>query len=366
MNNITIFNNDLFGEVRTMLIEEEAWFVGKDVAEALGYKDVAHAILDHVDEDDRVNSKTQGQNNPEFGQRGTWLINESGLYSLIFGSKKPEAKAFKKWVTSEVLPTLRKSGVFITESATQETIDYQARYGKYRIRKTFENTKDIRAEYEQYFELSKIECKAHHINNKDRINGSKIIINMIQEKIANEVQDMRPSELLALQELVNDIQTDITKLSNKLNGGQKSALTKQIKRLEQQVEELTPMDLVFTTIDIHPFTTNCMYEIDQTGKTHRSEAYNKWINKFPAHQVPTVEEYIEYENIDFNAPIGIEIRYICKDGFDVDNLNKATIDMIFNRIFRVDDNIVKEVKATRIENCNIYTQGKIIFAIYNI
>ena len=79
-----------------------------------------------------------------------------------------------------------------------------------------------------------------------------------------------------------------------------------------------------------------------------------------------MEEYIEYESIDFTKPIGIEIRYICKDGFDVDNLNKATIDMIFNRIFRVDDNIVKEVKATKVESCNTYPEGKIIFAIYNI
>ena len=72
------------------------WFVGKDVAKALGYVDVAHSILDHVEEEDRTNSKTQGQNDPEFGQRGTWLINESGLYSLIMSSKLESAKRFNR------------------------------------------------------------------------------------------------------------------------------------------------------------------------------------------------------------------------------------------------------------------------------
>ena len=81
----------------------------------LGYTDLAHAILDHVDEEDRVNSKTQGQNDLELGQRGGWLINESGLYSLILSSKLPNAKMFKKWVTSEVLPSIRKHGLYATE-----------------------------------------------------------------------------------------------------------------------------------------------------------------------------------------------------------------------------------------------------------
>jgi anti-repressor protein len=103
-------------EIRVITIDNEPWFVGKDVAEALGYNDLSHAILDHVDEEDRTNSKTQGQNAPEFGQRGTWLINESGLYSLILSSKLPSAKQFKRWVTSEVLPAIRKTGYYSMNS----------------------------------------------------------------------------------------------------------------------------------------------------------------------------------------------------------------------------------------------------------
>lgn len=111
-NKIQIFENAEFGKVRTLEIDNEPWFVGKDVLIILGYTDLTHGILDHVDEEDRVNSKTQGLNDPEFGQRGTWLVNESGLYSLILSSKLPQAKSFKRWVTAEVLPSIRKTGSY--------------------------------------------------------------------------------------------------------------------------------------------------------------------------------------------------------------------------------------------------------------
>lgn len=111
-NKITVFENTEFGKVRTVIADGEIWFVGKDVANELGYSDVNKAIAMHVDnEDKKLNDKTS----LSFGQRGTTLINESGLYSLILGSKLPNAKKFKHWITSEVLPTLRKSGSYSLE-----------------------------------------------------------------------------------------------------------------------------------------------------------------------------------------------------------------------------------------------------------
>jgi len=114
MNEIQIFNNPEFGEIRTLEINNEPWFVGKDIAEVLGYERGTKAIVDHVDEDDRrmVDGKTQSCFGIELGQRGGWLINESGLYSLILSSKLPSAKSFKHWVTSEVLPSIRKTGSY--------------------------------------------------------------------------------------------------------------------------------------------------------------------------------------------------------------------------------------------------------------
>lgn len=112
MNDLQVFRNAEFGELTLLEIDSEPWFVGKEVAEKLGYSDVNHAVLDHVSEEDRVNSKTQGHFAPEFGQRGAWLINESGLYSLILGSKLESSKRFKRWVTSEVLPAIRRTGAY--------------------------------------------------------------------------------------------------------------------------------------------------------------------------------------------------------------------------------------------------------------
>lgn len=106
MNELQIFKNEEFGEVRTVTIDNEPWFVGKDVAMALGYQNASKALADHVEECDKLNNESLSS----LGQRGGWLINESGLYALIFGSKLESAKRFKHWVTSEVLPSIRKTG----------------------------------------------------------------------------------------------------------------------------------------------------------------------------------------------------------------------------------------------------------------
>lgn len=114
MNEIKIFENEEFGKVRTIIKDGEPWFVGKDVATILGYSNGNRDIIRHVDDEDRImlDSKTQYRFGIELGQRGGWIINESGLYALILGSEKLDAKKFKHWVTSEVLPTIRRTGSY--------------------------------------------------------------------------------------------------------------------------------------------------------------------------------------------------------------------------------------------------------------
>lgn len=112
---ITIFNNEEFGNVRTLTINGEPWFVGKDIAECLGYSRSTKSVSDHVDEEDIDGIPIQDS----IGRmQNTPIINESGVYSLILSSKLESAKKFKKWVTSEVLPSLRKTGTY-TVMATQ-------------------------------------------------------------------------------------------------------------------------------------------------------------------------------------------------------------------------------------------------------
>lgn len=118
MNNLQIFKNEEFGQVRTLIINNEPWFVGKDVAEILGYKDTSDAIKRHVDDED----KGVGVLPTPGGKQNAKIINESGLYSLILSSKLPNAKKFKRWVTSEVLPTIRKHGAYMTDNVLEQAI----------------------------------------------------------------------------------------------------------------------------------------------------------------------------------------------------------------------------------------------------
>lgn len=116
MTDIQIFNNPEFGSIRTIEQNGEPWFVGKDVAEALGYSNASKALADHVDEQDKLNNESL----VSLGQRGGWLINESGFYSLCFSSKLEGAKKFKRWVTSEVLPSIRKTGNYMMPKLSKE------------------------------------------------------------------------------------------------------------------------------------------------------------------------------------------------------------------------------------------------------
>lgn len=115
MNEIQIFNNSEFGQVRSLVINGEPWLVGKDVTKALGYDNPSKAIRDHVEEEDKrvgVQNVTPYIIDSLGRKQHPTFINESGLYALVFGSKLPSAKKFKRWVTSEVLPALRKTGQY--------------------------------------------------------------------------------------------------------------------------------------------------------------------------------------------------------------------------------------------------------------
>lgn len=119
MNELQIFNSEEFGEIRTVTIDNEPWFVGKDVATALGYNEPHKAMQRHVYEDDRMKYPVTDSTGRK---QDAWITNESGLYDLIFGSKLESAKRFKHWVTSEVLPTIRKTGGYRKPMSTAEQI----------------------------------------------------------------------------------------------------------------------------------------------------------------------------------------------------------------------------------------------------
>ena len=164
-NEIKIFENEEFGSVRTMEINGEPYFVGKDVAEILGYANASKALIDHVDDEDKLNNETLSS----LGQRGGWLINESGLYSLILSSKLSNAKKFKRWVTSEILPAIRKTGSY----------SIQSKPDSYTIEDPAARARRWAEEYEEKKALeAKIEEQKPLVEYAEHIQASKDVIDM--------------------------------------------------------------------------------------------------------------------------------------------------------------------------------------------
>ena len=118
-NKIKIFENEEFGRIRTVVKDGEPWFVGKDVAVILGYAKPENAIAAHVDSEDKTTTLIQGTGSNYKSK--TTIINESGFYSLVLSSKMPRAKEFKRWVTAEILPTIRKTGGYVAKDFVNNT-----------------------------------------------------------------------------------------------------------------------------------------------------------------------------------------------------------------------------------------------------
>lgn len=122
MEGVQIFSNEEFGRIRTIAIEGEPWFVGKDVAERLGYTNTKDALSRHVDSDDKMQGDGVVIRDPIGREQHPVIINESGLYSLVLSSKLPRAKAFKRWITSEVIPSIRKRGMYATAETAEQML----------------------------------------------------------------------------------------------------------------------------------------------------------------------------------------------------------------------------------------------------
>lgn len=170
MNELHIFNSEEFGDIRTVTIDNEPWFVGKDVATALGYKNTADAIGKHIDTDDKLTSQIAiaGQ------RRDVVVINESGLYALILGSKLESAKRFKSWVTKDVLPSIRKTGSYNVHvpASPLEQLQLQAQA----ILQVNEKVDTVKRELEDFkYDLPLLGVEMDKITNAVKTKGTKIL-----------------------------------------------------------------------------------------------------------------------------------------------------------------------------------------------
>ena len=136
-----VFSSEKFGNVRVAVLSDGPWFVGKDIAETLGYKNPNEAVIDHVDDEDKFMRSTRGSEmlklfsslkeiQEVFGRQDNWFINESGIYSMVFGSTLPIAREFKRWITHEVLPSIRKTGSYGIPQTYAEALQLAADQAK--------------------------------------------------------------------------------------------------------------------------------------------------------------------------------------------------------------------------------------------
>ncbi|MBP0984365.1 MAG: phage antirepressor KilAC domain-containing protein [Oscillospiraceae bacterium] len=166
---VILFRHEQFGEIRTLKIDGEPWFVGKDIALLLGYTNPAKALRDHVDSDDVTV-------NDSFTVNGTQgkLINESGLYSLILSSKLPSAKAFKHWVTAEVLPSIRRNGAYLTAETLHKTMSDPRELAKLLNTLADEQEKRQKLEEENAFLTVKARYYDQILNSKNSVPVTQI------------------------------------------------------------------------------------------------------------------------------------------------------------------------------------------------
>lgn len=167
---IMLFRHEQFGEIRTLNIDGEPWFVGKDITSVLGYSNSSKALIDHVDEEDKLNNVSLSS----LGQRGGWLINESGMYSLILSSKLPSAKAFKHWVTAEVLPSIRRNGAYLTAEMLHKTMSDPRELAKLLNTLADEQEKRQKLEEENAFLTVKARYYDQILNSKNAVPVTQI------------------------------------------------------------------------------------------------------------------------------------------------------------------------------------------------
>lgn len=328
--------------------------------EALGYvrTDVKNGVAYRRIRKDRIDKIVENAEISTFAHDGRKYLTESQLYDFMFEAHTDKCKPFRKWVTNEVLPTIRKTGCYITESAVEESIDYQSKYGIRRIRKTFNESTDERSTYEEFVELSKVEYKAGRVTGEDRIKTAKIIIDTLEQKVADNISDMRGSELLAIQELLTDINKDLRILSNRRNGGRLAAKTKEINLLEDEVNYSTSD---YYCIKRHAYTCNRMNIYNEQLKREVNTAgYKKWKENL------NLSDFLPetYPDVDFSKDLKITLLFSYKKEFDLDNLQKTIIDSV-QEFYSFDDNNIKEIKSRWLETVETYEDGCIWVRIEN-
>jgi len=368
-NELQLFTSEQFGQIRIMTIDGEDHFNLYDTMFGLGYtktskgklylrKDEIENICETLD----IKGLSVSDNliiiTKDIDFENTY-VTEDNFYDLCIESKAKNARSFRKWITSEVLPSLRKRGVYIMENAKEDIIDNEKLFGKRRVKNTFANAEvhDVEKLYD--------DC-INYINDqystKDKIKICQSIFNGLSDLSLKLSQDAvkNMGKCYDISLLQNRVIYDKAKYQNKRNGGIKSSKTKTINKLNPPIED-------YMVFDIHPMSENYMYQAVnsfQTGEAImvRTNTYKNWLDRFPVEQAINKDEL----DIDWTKPIKMFIKVDCLAKFDSSNFIKATNDMILNRIYLEDDSIAKDTIISTNKIVDEYSKGKIYVYIQNL
>lgn len=346
-------------EVQFKMVDGESFVRIDEVARFCGWSRIANSG-NEVIRWERVKEKLDLLGVPNVGHGD--FIPESIMYPLIGMAdfkKNEKAREFMLWV-GQVLVQLRTTGVVITEKATEKSINFEKKYGIYRIRKTFTNSTHLRADYDEFNKLA----KENRLSGQDRIKRLNIIFNSIQKKLNTNLTTLKGSEMLSMQELLTDISQDTKKLSNKVNGGIKTGQTKSINKLQNELEDkeiehnqilqiYKPSDEDYITINEYPISKNAMYIPVLDWGTNKprfvcSDKYNKWKKWF---KIKADEAGIKeaFANVNFNEDIYISYKIVAPYGFDVSNLITPLQDILVD-YFDIKDDQNFHICNTKIES----------------
>ncbi len=292
------------------------------------------------------------------------FIPEYIMYALIGKAKNESATKFMLWV-GKVLVDIRKHGAYIAENADEEYVKNELRFSTGRVIKTFgnANVSEIKQLYDDFKDYTDEEYKH---KTSIRISRYKSVEKGLQALHDNTAKaDIgNIGNCYNIQQLKQQVILDRTKIEKKSLGGDKGGKTREINKLQEQIDNSPnyPTAHEYVTLDCHGFSINYMYKYSVDG-TYKSDAYKMWIKYFPMDQVPEMDYW---EDIDFSEPIELFINYVAKADVDTQNMDKSFIDMIFNTIYEVDDNIVEAVHSQKVATVDNYQDGKISFFIRNI
>lgn len=367
---VNVFNGN---EIRHVMINGEPWWVAKDVCDVLEIKDVSSSLRKLDDDEKGTHSiLTLG------GVQELLTVNEYGLYSLVLGSRKPEAKQFKRWITHEVLPSIRKHGGYIAPDATKEQVKALHDYHPSNLYDTFLNAtvntnhlNQMIAECMKFYKSAPYEkpAKQNALYKKQMFKAIRKALNKlrIENGKNNNFGEVLTLDnvLLSLADKEQKIVRNSSKSKIKYRDNKIGKLEMSQEKLLEVINKLKPPSLdEYFVIDKHPFSENYIVDTDLiNGKPQliKRDVYKKWEREFPTWQLPDKEDI----DIDWDRPMISYIRYIHQDNFDMSNFDKSFHDFIF-RYYGENDRVIKHNDHATLFHCINKADGKIYWLLKNI